>query len=159
MAEANDNVEGYAEGNYCAKRVEDLRPVHILRLPEGSVDGRDLHDLVGATRSEGVRADQPPPALILDAYRCHLMSSVVDRIQKLGIEVIHIPGGCTGLCQPLDVGVNKPSKYHVWARWEEWMINGIKATGIGSLPSQEEVSAWVAEVLLEMDGLPMIQDA
>jgi len=50
------------------------------------------------------------PLLFLDSYRCHIMNSVVQRIQDLGVEVQHIPGGCTALCQPVDVGVNKPLK-------------------------------------------------
>ena len=51
-----------------------------------------------------------PPILILDAYRVHQMGSVVNRIQSMGIEVVHIPAGCTYLCQPIDVGINKPIK-------------------------------------------------
>ena len=38
------------------------------------------------------------PLLILDSYHCHMMASVVTRIQELRIEVKHIPGGCTSLC-------------------------------------------------------------
>ena len=57
--------------------------------------------------------------LILDKYRCHIMALVVQRIQKLGIEVIHIAGRCEGLCRPLGVAINKPFKCHVWSRWEE----------------------------------------
>jgi hypothetical protein len=41
------------------------------------------------------------------------MASVVGPIQALGYEIIKIPGGCTGLCQPLDVGVNKLFKARV----------------------------------------------
>ena len=48
------------------------------------------------------------PLLFLDSYRCHIMGSVVMAIQNLGVEVEQIPGGCTYLCQPVDVGVNKP---------------------------------------------------
>ncbi len=48
------------------------------------------------------------PLVFLDSYRCHMMASVVEAVQDLGVEVEHIPGGCTGLCQPVDVGVNKP---------------------------------------------------
>ncbi len=59
----------------------------------------------------------------------------------------------------MDVGVNKPFKCRVWVRWEEWMINKIKAIGVVSSPSREEVSVWVMEALLEMHGLPMIQNA
>jgi len=43
------------------------------------------------------------PILILHSYHCHMMASVVMKIQELGIEVTHIPGGCTSLCQPVDV--------------------------------------------------------
>ena len=39
-----------------------------------------------------------------------MMGSVVQRIQELGVEVQHIPGGCTSLCQPVNVGFNKPFK-------------------------------------------------
>jgi hypothetical protein len=48
--------------------------------------------------------------IFLDSCRCHMMASVVREIQKLGVEVEHIPGGCTTLCQPVDVGVNNPSR-------------------------------------------------
>jgi hypothetical protein len=32
-----------------------------------------------------------------------MMSSVVGKIHDLGVEVEHIPGRCTSLCQPVDV--------------------------------------------------------
>ena len=53
------------------------------------------------------------PILFLDSYRCHIMASVVNEIQALGVEVEHIPGGCTYLCQPVDIGINKPYKKHL----------------------------------------------
>ncbi len=87
------------------------------------------------------------------------MASVVQRIQKLGIKVIHILGECTGLLQPLDVGINKPFKCRMRSMWEEWMIRGIKRTRTVELPSCEEVSAWVAEVSLEIRHLPMLTNA
>jgi hypothetical protein len=37
----------------------------------------------------------PPPILILDAYRIHQMGLVVNHIQEMGKEVMHIPAGCT----------------------------------------------------------------
>ena len=58
--------------------------------------------------------NMPPPGvqpvILLISYQCHMMTLVVSKISALGVEVIHIPGGCTGLCQPLDVGVNRPFK-------------------------------------------------
>ncbi len=42
--------------------------------------------------------DDVVPLLILDSYQCHMMASVVQMIQELGVEVKHIPGGYTSLC-------------------------------------------------------------
>ena len=42
------------------------------------------------------------------------MSSVVDLIQQAGVEAEFIPVGLTGLCQPFDIGINKPLKNHVY---------------------------------------------
>jgi DDE superfamily endonuclease len=50
------------------------------------------------------------PIIILDSFRCHMMTSVVDAIKELGCEVENIPGNCRGLCQPIDVGIGKPFK-------------------------------------------------
>ncbi len=88
-----------------------------------------------------------PPLLILDAYRVHLMGSVVNRIQMLGIEVVHIPGGCTYLCQPIDVGINKPIKCGLRGLWEEWMVNGDGILeGKAKEPSRKLIAEWVVEV-------------
>ena len=65
-----------------------------------------------------------PPLIFLDAYCIHQMCSVVNRIQSMGIEVVHIPTGCTYLCQPIDMGINKPIKSHLCEKWEDWMIGG-----------------------------------
>ncbi len=49
----------------------------------------------------------PPHAmqlLILDSFCVHMMGQVVEKIQALGIEVQYIPGSCTYMCQPIDVG-------------------------------------------------------
>ncbi len=54
--------------------------------------------------------DDVTPLLILDSFRVDMMAPIVEKIQGLGIEVQHIPGGCTYLCQSIDVGVNRPLK-------------------------------------------------
>jgi hypothetical protein len=62
--------------------------------------------------------DDVVPLLILNSYQCHMMASVVQMIQKLGVEVKHIPGGCTSLCQPVDINFNKPFKDCVCQTWQ-----------------------------------------
>ena len=56
--------------------------------------------------------------LLLDSYRCHMMASVLVKIEELGCEIVHIPGGCTGLTRPVDVGVNKPFKCALRTEWK-----------------------------------------
>lgn len=86
------------------------------------------------------------PVLFLDSYRAHMMKSVVARVQALGVDVFHIPGGCTGLCQPVDVGFNKPLKTRMRSQWEEWMStkwDDMAATDVTPKPTREIVSEWV----------------
>ncbi len=92
------------------------------------------------------------PILILDMYRCHMMSSVVQMIQELGVEVQHIPGGCTSLCQPVDVGFNKPFKDRMRRQWINWMTNEGIVHGTTSPPARLDVAKWVQNGMLEMKG-------
>jgi len=96
--------------------------------------------------------DHVVPILILDMYRCHMMSSVVQMIQELGVEVQHIPGGCTSLCQPVDVGFNKPFKDRMRRQWINWMTNEGIVHGTTSPPARLDVAKWVQNAMLEMKG-------
>jgi hypothetical protein len=82
------------------------------------------------------------PILFLDSYRCHMMASVVTRIQELGVEVEHIPGGCTSLCQPVDIGINKPFKNRIRDQWEQWMIDEGLANDRTSPPTRGDIVRW-----------------
>ncbi len=99
------------------------------------------------------------PVIYLDSYRCHIMALVVNVIQDLGCKVIHIPGSCTGLVQPLDVGYNKPFKTSIHAAWEEYMINDMRKNGTIASPSHEEVSHWILEAYWALEGSPIIKNA
>jgi hypothetical protein len=93
--------------------------------------------------------DHVVPILILDMYRCHMMSSVVQMIQELGVEVQHT-GGCTSLCQPVDAGFNKPFKDRMRKQWINWMMNKGVVHGTTSLPARLDVAKWVHNAMLEM---------
>jgi hypothetical protein len=105
----------------------------------------------------------PPPGIqlviLLDAYQCHMMVSVVTKISKLGIEVIHIPGGCTGLYQPLDVGVNKPFKHRVRHLWEEWMTDVLDKEDEICEVKRKEVAEWTAMVYWQLVGSKILKNA
>jgi hypothetical protein len=70
-------------------------------------------------------ATAPPgivPLLFLDSFAVHMMGSVVNKIQELGVEVDFIPPGCTGLVQPVDVGYNKSFKAKVKDQFMDWLM-------------------------------------
>ncbi len=78
------------------------------------------------------------------------MASVVYKIQELSVKVKHIPGGCTSLCQPVDVGFNKPFKSRIQKMWIKWMIAEGVQEGTTSLPTRRDVTVWVDEVIVQM---------
>ena len=90
------------------------------------------------------------PVLFLDSYCCHMMGTVVTAIQELGVQVEHIPGGCTGLCQPIDVGICKPLKNQIWHLWENWMINQGRAVIKFTPPLRRTIARWVGTTLCNL---------
>ena len=84
------------------------------------------------------------PLLFLDSYCCHMMHLVVNVIQDLGVEVEHIPGGCTSLCQPVDIGINKRFKAFLHKAWEKWMIDKGIRCGTTSPPTRVLIAKWAA---------------
>jgi hypothetical protein len=93
---------------------------------------------------------KPPRAvqtLILDDYRIHIMGNIINQMQSLGIEVIHIPAGSTYLCQPIDVGINKTIKSRMRDKWEDWMTDGKGIVdGAAKKLSRKLVAEWVLDV-------------
>ena len=87
------------------------------------------------------------PVLLLDSYKCHMMATVVQAINDLGVQVEHIPGGCTGLCQPIDIGIGKPLKNRVRDLWENWMIEQGGETVRFTPPSRQTIADWVVSSL------------
>ena len=95
---------------------------------------------------------------LLDSYQCHTMASVTVDIEALGVQVKIIPGGCTGLCQPVDVRKGKPLTSKARHLWEEWMIDQCTTNNGRRLrpPSRLLMSQWINDSvnhLRESDSL------
>jgi hypothetical protein len=59
--------------------------------------------------------------IVIDAIQWHLF---LREIEAMGMQIEIIPGGCTGMCQPIDVGVGKPLKTRRARHlWEERMLS------------------------------------
>jgi hypothetical protein len=99
------------------------------------------------------------PVILLDVYRCHMMASVVNKISDMGIKIIHIPGGCTGLCQPLHIGVNKPFEQCICQLREEWMMEMLDRDGVIREVTCKEVAEWMVSVYWNMVGSKLLKNA
>ena len=90
------------------------------------------------------------PLLLLDQYKCHLQTAVVNAIHDLGVEIEYIPGGCTSLTQPVDVGINKPLKNRVRAQWEEYMLEDGLFQEQTKPPSCQQMAQWCVKALKDL---------
>ncbi len=78
------------------------------------------------------------------------MALVVQMINELGVEVKHIPGGCSTLCQLVDVGFNKPFKDCMQRQWIQWMIGKGIVHGTTIPPLRADDAHWVNNAMAEM---------
>jgi hypothetical protein len=92
-----------------------------------------------ATAPEGI-----VPILFLDMFKVHLMQSVVQAIQVLGVQVEFIPAGCTGLVQPVDVGFNKSLKAKMREQFHDWIFAQDANQEIRAA-TRRELSEWIIE--------------
>jgi hypothetical protein len=139
--------------NYCVEReLTNFPPgAHFSVQKNAWMDERVVLIWVEKVHAPYIQTvpDEVRPIIFLDSYWCHMMASIiVQKVQELGVEVQHIPGGCTGVCQPVDVGIGKPFKNHVTHCWEEWMVeHGGLDEEKTKTPSRQELSAWVINSL------------
>ena len=62
-----------------------------------------------------------PVYLLLDSLKVHHTERVINYLSSIGVRVEQIPAGCTGILQPIDVGVGKPFKDRIRTKYLNWM--------------------------------------
>jgi hypothetical protein len=72
-------------------------------------------------------------------------------MEAIGAQLRLIPGGCTWLCQPIDVGIGKPFKDRLREKWWDWMIGPSEFDAIIGNASRDEIQQWITEV---WDAMP-----
>ena len=75
-------------------------------------------------------------------FSVHMMASVADAIQRLGVQVEYIPAGCTSLVQPVNVGYNKAFKAQMRAEYTEWMLGQDPDKPIPTT-SRRQLAEWI----------------
>jgi hypothetical protein len=111
-------------------------------------DERVMLDWVYKVLAPYVRTAPPGviPIIFLDSFKVHLLGSVANAIQNIGVQVEYIPAGCTGLVQPIDVGINKPYKSNMTKVYTGWLFDQNPNVPICA-PKREDVSAWILQAV------------
>ena len=90
-------------------------------------------------------AKAPPgivPILLLDQFKVHMMASVLNAIQTLGVQVEFIAAGCTGLVQPVDVGYHMSFKAKMREEYTSWMLAQDPDLAIPTT-TRHQLSEWI----------------
>ena len=94
------------------------------------------------------------PILILDSYRCHMMASVVQKIQELGWR-----SSTSQEDAPPSVSLSTSAlifrsrtAFGGCGQWTEWMISKGIANGTTSTPTRLKVATWVDQAMADMSA-------
>jgi len=63
--------------------------------------------------------------VIMDVFRAHRVDSIISKLKAHDIEVVYVPGGCTGELQPLDVAGNGLFKSLLYGQFESWYADQV----------------------------------
>ena len=131
-------------------KVKWPKGVVVHAHPKGWMDeqGCDIWlEKVWRQRPGGVRNKKS--LLVWDQFSAHLTPKVNSKVRALNTDVAVIPGGLTGILQPLDVSMNKPFKTGLRQRWQSWMASDDPkpCTKGGNLkaPSLDTLAQWVLD--------------
>ena len=91
------------------------------------------------------KAQGAPAFLMLDQFSVHWTAGVQQRLGELGVGCEKIPAGCTGLVQPIDVGVGKPFKDRVRGAWWTSMKEALPNTHVSAKDQRSRAIQWVRD--------------
>lgn len=87
-----------------------------------------------------------PTLLILDSFAVHLQEDVQRELRELGVDLLYIPAGMTGLLQPLDISINKVLKDNIRTSYTGWLVSQSRTTNILARrpkPIRQIVAEWL----------------
>ena len=113
------------------KNVYDERRFVLKANAKGWMNSNLLKQWVDEVWKPNINKEQSY-LLIWDSFSAHKDEDIIKYLlEELDTEVAVIPGGCTSVLQPLDVGINKPVKDRLRKAFQEWSVERlVNSTGI-----------------------------
>ena len=75
--------------------------------------------------------------LVLDDYSCHQTAEVKHKLADLKTILVLVPGGFTGMLQPMDVGLMKPFKQNFASAFDDWQYDFAVNPSGGAMPKAD----------------------
>jgi hypothetical protein len=111
---------------------------------KGFMNTRSMHIWVKKILKPHIE-DFPASLVLLDDYSPHKVATVSTEIEKLGGDLNIIPGGYTCVLQPLDVGINRPFKYHIKQLYNAWAVENLANANTVPVPNRALILKWINE--------------
>ena len=83
--------------------------------------------------------------LVVDLFSAHRDERVLSLLRGSGVDVIYVPGGCTGILQVMDVVVNSHFKRHIKNGYQSWRAVQIQGGEVFAKPSRPLLIKWVMD--------------
>jgi len=113
--ESSGNLPKKIQGAYDSKRII------IKANKKGWMNETLLEEWINEIWAPNIKQNESY-ILIWDSFAPHKTKKIVDNlINEYDTDVLIIPGGCTPVLQPLDVGINKPVKDKLRSKFSKWM--------------------------------------
>ena len=98
-----------------------------------------------AQRVWGENVNDVRRLLVLDQAPIHKTVATREAISSKDRDLVFIPAGCTGICQPADVSWNRPFKLAMREQWKDYRKRSLK-TAAGNLKSatRQDLINWVS---------------
>ena len=90
-------------------------------------------------------ADVKDCILIVDLFSAHRDERVLSFLRAKGVDILFIPGGCTGILQIMDVVVNGPFKRFIRRCYMKWRAEQISNGQVWAKPTRKLLMKWVNE--------------
>lgn len=107
------------------KDAYDSRRIVIKANKKGWMTTQLMKEWVKEIWAPNIVKDKPY-LMIWDSFQCHKDKGLIDiMLEDYDTQVEIIPGGCTSVLQPLDVGINKPLKGKIRKEFQTWVVDRI----------------------------------